>query len=46
MNSNFTYNTFFNENKENLQDLMEIVLINYIKQIINSNNCNEGCLEV
>lgn len=46
MKNKFTYNIFFNDNEITLQDTIEVVLINYIKQIINSNNCNEGNLEV
>lgn len=46
MKNKFTYNIFFNDNESTLQDTIEAVLINYIKQIINGNNCNEGNLEV
>ncbi len=46
MKNKFTYNIFFDDNESTLQDTIEAVLINYIKQIINGNNCNEGNLEV
>lgn len=46
MKNKFTYNVYFNDNSTTLQETMENVLINYIKQILNGNNCNEGNIEV
>lgn len=47
MKNQFTYNVFFKEDGCTLEETMQIVLLNYIKEIINgNNNCKTGLLEV
>jgi len=39
MKNGFTYNVFFKEDGIDFQETMETVLTNYIKKIINGNDC-------
>ena len=46
MKNDFTYNVYFNNSGETFQNAMENVLINYIKELINGNNCIKVNIEV
>lgn len=46
MKSQFTYNLFYNKDSTNFVDIMEEVLLRYIKKIINDKNYRSGLNDV
>lgn len=39
MKNRFTYNVFYKEDGSTFQEIMELVLINYVKKILNGDDC-------